>query len=73
MAEQGCKKTTSDHCVFVKQFASNDFIILLIYVDNMLIVGQNFSRIDMLKKQLAMSFAMKDLGQIGRASCRERV
>ena len=34
----------------------------MIYVDDMLIVGQNASRIDMLKKQLAMSFAMKDLG-----------
>jgi len=28
----------------------------------MLIVGQNASRIDRLKKQLRMSFAMKDLG-----------
>ena len=39
IVKQGYKKTTSDHCVFVKQFTSNDFIILLIYVDNMLIVG----------------------------------
>ena len=62
MGEQGYKKTTSDHCVFVKWFASDDFIILLLYVDDMLIIGQNASRIDRLKKQLGMSFAMKDLG-----------
>jgi len=29
MCEHGYKKTTSDHCVFVKRFANNDFIILL--------------------------------------------
>jgi len=62
MGEQGYMKTTSDHCVFVKQFANNDFIILLLYVDDMFIVGQNASRIDRLKKQLGMSFAMKDFG-----------
>ncbi|KAG8478926.1 hypothetical protein CXB51_028925 [Gossypium anomalum] len=45
MREQGYKKTTSDHCVFVKRFSGDDFIILLLYVDDMLIVGQNASRI----------------------------
>jgi hypothetical protein len=62
MEEQGYKKTTSDHCVFVQKFLDGDFIILLLYVDEMLIVGMNSSRIDRLKKQLSQSFAMKDLG-----------
>jgi hypothetical protein len=62
MEEQGYKKTTSDHCVFVQKFPDGDFIILLLYVDDMLIVGMNSSRIDRLKKQLSQSFAMKDLG-----------
>jgi hypothetical protein len=62
MEEQGYKKTTSDHCVFVQKFLDGDFIILLLYVDDMLIVGMNSSRIDRLKKQLSQSFAMKDLG-----------
>lgn len=62
MGEQGYRKTTSDHCVFLKKFSDDDFIILLLYVDDMLIVGKNASRIDMLKKQLSRSFAMKDLG-----------
>ena len=51
-----------DHCVFVKKFSHNDFIILLLYVDGMLIVGQDASKIDNLKKQLSKSFVMKDLG-----------
>lgn len=55
-------KTTSDHCVFVQKFSDGDFIILLLYVNDMLIVGRNPSRIDKLKKQLSKFFAMKDLG-----------
>jgi hypothetical protein len=62
MEEQGYMKTTFDHCVFVQKFPDGDFIILLLYVDDMLIVGMNSSRIDRLKKQLSQSFAMKDLG-----------
>ena len=55
-------KTTSDHCVFVRKFSNDDFIILLLYVDDMLIVGKNVSMIDRLKEQLRKSFAMKDMG-----------
>ena len=62
MGEQGYKKTSSDHCVFVQNFSDNDFIILLLYVDAMLIVGKNTSKIDELKKELCKSFSMKDLG-----------
>ena len=46
MCEQGYKKTTSDLCVFVKSFSNDDFIILLLYVDDMLIVGKNVSKIN---------------------------
>ena len=50
MGEQGYKKTTSDHCVFVQKFSDDDFIVLLLYVYDMLIVGQNVCRINNLKK-----------------------
>ena len=62
MGEQGYKKTTSDHCLFVQKFSDDDFIVLLLYVDDMLIIGQNVCRINNLKKQLNKSFTMKDLG-----------
>ncbi|KAH0642979.1 hypothetical protein KY289_033953 [Solanum tuberosum] len=62
MGEQGYKKTSLDHCVFVQKNSDNDFIILLLYVDDILIVGRNTSKIDELKKELCKSFAMKDLG-----------
>ena len=62
MGEQGYKKTCSDHCEFVQKNYDKDFIILLLYVDDMLIVGKNTSKIDELKKELCKSFSMKDLG-----------
>ncbi|PKI40026.1 hypothetical protein CRG98_039596 [Punica granatum] len=31
MLSHGYTRTTSDHCVFVKQFSNDDFIILLLY------------------------------------------
>ena len=62
MGEQVYKKTSSDLCVFVQKFTDNDFIILLLYVDDMLILGKNTSKIDELKKELCKSFSMKDLG-----------
>ncbi|KAJ9560716.1 hypothetical protein OSB04_005876 [Centaurea solstitialis] len=62
MGKQGYKKTTSDHCVFFQRFGDDDFIILLLYVDDMLIVGKNSERITQLKLELSKSFAMKDLG-----------
>ena len=61
MIEHGYDRTTSDHCLFVKKFFDGEFIILLLYVDDMLIVGHDTSKIDKLKKELSKSFQMKDL------------
>ena len=60
--QQGYKKTTSDHFLFVQRFTHDDFIIFLFYVDDMLIVGQSASRIAKLKQKLSKSFAVKNLG-----------
>jgi hypothetical protein len=46
----------------VKKFLDGEFIILLLYVDDMLIIGRDTSKIDILKEELSKSFAMKDLG-----------
>lgn len=55
-------RSSLNHCVFIKRFSGDDFIILLLYVDDILVVGKNMSRIAKLKKELSKSFAMKDLG-----------
>ncbi|BBG99422.1 hypothetical protein Prudu_009111 [Prunus dulcis] len=66
MIEHRYRRTTSNHCAFVKRFDDGEFIILLLYVDDMLIVGQNSDKIRKLKKELSNSFAMKDLGPTKR-------
>ncbi|CAL5327779.1 unnamed protein product [Camellia sinensis] len=43
-------------------FLDGNFIILLVYVNDMLIVGQDATAIRSLKKELSQSFDMKDLG-----------
>ena len=55
------KRCEADHCCYVKSF-DNSYIILLLYVDDMLIAGSSIEEIDNLKKQLSKQFAMKDLG-----------
>jgi hypothetical protein len=59
---QGYTRTNADHCVYVRQFPNVKFIILLSYVDDMLIVGQDANMVGSLKNELFKSFDMKDLG-----------
>ena len=55
-------RLSSDHCVYHKWFGNDEFIILLLYVDDMLVVGPNKDQVQTLKAQLAKEFDMKDLG-----------
>ena len=61
MTDHGYHKTQADHCVFVKKFDGVDFLILLLYIDDKLIVGSDPKKIKSLKKTLSKSFAMKDI------------
>jgi hypothetical protein len=62
MTEQGYNRCHSDHYVYFKRLENGSYIILLLYVDDMLVAGSNMQDINVLKKKLANSFAMKDLG-----------
>jgi len=55
-------RLNADPCAYFKRFSEKDFIILLLYVDDMLVAGPNKDRIKELKAQLAREFEMKDLG-----------
>ena len=61
MVGHGYQRTTRDYCIYFKQFLGEKFIIRLLYVDDMLIVGQDRAEISKLKEELAKSFDMKDL------------
>ena len=62
ITEQGYSICHSHHYVYFKRLDNGRYIILLLYVDDMLIVGSNMHDINVLKRKLANSFAMKDLG-----------
>ena len=62
LIDQGYHKTQDNHCVFVKKLNGGDFLILMLYVDDMLIVEQDRIKITILKKALSRSFSMKDMG-----------
>ena len=57
----GFKRCETDHYCYVKSF-DNSYIILLLYVNDMLIAESSIEKINNLKKQLSKQFAMKDLG-----------
>ena len=50
-----------DHCIYFKQVRDH-FIILLLYVDDILLIGNNKEMIKGVKSQLSSQFEMKDLG-----------
>ena len=53
MSEQGYTRCHSNHCVYLKKQNDSSYIILLLYVDDMLIAGSNMQEINFLKRKLA--------------------
>ena len=62
MIEKGYDRFHSDHCVYFKRIDNGRKIILLLYIDDMIVAGSNMKDINVLKRKLAKSFVMKDLG-----------
>jgi len=52
-----------DLCVYYNKLPGGQYIYLLLYVDDMLIVFKSRYIIDKLKKDLSSKFEMKDLGE----------
>jgi hypothetical protein len=53
----------SDHSLFVRQTASS-FLLLLVYVDDVIIAGDSFTEMESIKAALHHSFKIKDLGKL---------
>ena len=60
MSKNGFVKCHGNHCCYFKKLKTS-YIILLLYVDDMLILGESMEEISNLKQSLSMEFAMKDL------------
>ena len=61
MGKSGYTRSEEDHYYYFKHF-DNSYIILLLYVDDILIAGPSIEEIKNLKKELSKQFEMKDLG-----------
>ncbi|KAH9768531.1 hypothetical protein KPL71_011635 [Citrus sinensis] len=61
MITSGFKINECDKCVYVKE-TENDYVILYLYVDDMLIVGSDDGMIKSTKNMLKSKFDMKDMG-----------
>lgn len=61
MAATRLSRCHGDHCCYFKKFGT-PYLILFLYVDDMLVVGSSIDEIVNLKEQLSKEFAMKDLG-----------
>ena len=53
MHEHGYTQCHYDHCVYFKRLDDDNYIILCLYVDDMLVDGSNIDHIKGLKEQLA--------------------
>jgi hypothetical protein len=62
MVSQNFTRSEYDHCVYFKKLENDIFIILVLYVDDMLVARKSMVEINRLKAQLARTFDMKDLG-----------
>ncbi|TLX69534.1 hypothetical protein E9993_22935, partial [Labilibacter sediminis] len=61
MMESGFKINECDKCVYVKN-TTHGYVILCLYVDDMLIIGSNDKMIRSTKDMLKSKFDMKDMG-----------
>ncbi|KAE8686785.1 cytochrome c bioproteinsis protein CCS1 [Hibiscus syriacus] len=62
----GYNRLNADPCAYFKRSGDNDFVILLLYVDDILVAGPNKDHIEELKAQLVREFEMKDLGSANK-------
>jgi hypothetical protein len=60
----GMIRCESDHSVFVKCSSSNKYIYLVVYVDDIVITGDDNDGIKALKQHLFQNFQTKDLGPL---------
>ena len=62
MLKDGFIMMEEDHCVYIKR-SNNHFIILSLYVDDILIAGNDKKLIYVTKKWLSSNFEMKYIGE----------
>ena len=60
----GYRQSRGDHTLFIKHSQKGSLIALLVYVDDIIITGNDIEEQQQLKKDLACKFDIKDLGKL---------
>lgn len=63
MLKSGYKQAQADHTLFVK-IQSSQVIVLIVYVDDIIVTGNDAAEVAPLKDGLAKEFEIKDLGSL---------
>lgn len=58
----GFRRSSSDPCIYVH---NENVIVIGVYVDDLVICGQEITEVNKIKGQLSSKFPIKDLGEIG--------
>ncbi|KAL0793897.1 hypothetical protein Bca101_065274 [Brassica carinata] len=63
IVKNGYTRSEYDICVYFREFEENEYIYLLLYVDDILIASKSKTQVAGLKQILGSEFEMKDLGE----------
>ena len=61
MLRENFNRSSYDNCVYFKRIKEGSYLYLLIYIDDMLLIGKDIKDINGLKNALKSEFKMKDL------------
>jgi hypothetical protein len=59
----GLKQSDADPCMYIKKEGA-DILVVVLYVDDLMIAGNNKKMIDAFKEEISNRFKMKDLGEL---------
>ena len=58
------KQSQGDHTLFIKKSGNGKITILIVYVDDIIVTGDDLEEIEKLKKQLAKELEIKEMGKL---------
>lgn len=64
MKSCGYHQSQADHTLFYKHGKEGKVTILIVYVDNIVLTGNDSEELERLKRRLATNFEIKDLGTL---------